>query len=656
MNCARACSRAPEGPLMFSPVRMSRLEAVLLKKDARSALRGLGGEGAVEIINSAPGPETAPAAPADNTRALAGCSALLARLGALRRDLGLAPLAAAGGPETDYTAAVSAVEELERRAAALRKKRDELAAEAAVLSRESERLSVYSGLALPPAGSGKFNFLYCAAGSIPAGELQGLLARLPANTVLVPLAEKEGRRHLAAMAGPSSGAALETELKAAGFQDEGPPARPGFMLGEAAAYFMAEKRRAGQALKQAGLEIASLAAGAAGPLSAAERSIEVEMRLLGAEQALPGTEASLFFSGWVPTEEAARIGRGLAKNSGRRCAVEACPAVAGCEVPVLLKPPRLLRPFAALVKGYGLPRYGEADPTVFAALSFLFMFGMMFGDVGHGAALCLAGVWLARRRRGKAVDAGRAVFFCGIAAIFFGLVYGSFFGLESFKRYALWRDPLEGDPLALLAAAVLTGAVVISLGVILNIVNRIRLGDRLGAALDRYGAAGLVFYWAALLLASGKVGAGLALPVMGAALACWALKEPALYLMRRRGEAGERGEGFAAVAAVAFAGAFEGALLYLANTVSFVRLAAYAMCHAALLASAWALRDAADGAWGGDSLVGILAVIAGNAAAIGLGGLVAAVQTLRLEYYEFFSKFFEGGGRPFRPFTLKGGI
>ncbi|MDP2865178.1 MAG: V-type ATPase 116kDa subunit family protein [Elusimicrobiota bacterium] len=634
---------------------MSRLEAVLLKKDARSALRGLGGEGAVEIINSAPGPETAPAAPADNSRALAACSALLARLGALRRDLGLAPLAAAGKPGMDYAAAVSALEELESGAAALFKRHKELSAEAAALSRESERLAVYAGLALPPAGAGKFNFLYCAAGSVPAGKLRGLLARLPADTVLVPLAEKEGRRHLAALAGPSSGAALETELKAAGFQEEA-PARPGLTLGEAADYFISEKRRAGQALKQAGREIASLAAGAAGPLAPAGRAIETERRLLEAEQALPGTEASLFFSGWAPAEEAARIGRGLGKNSGWRCAVEASPAGAGCEVPVLLKPPRLLRPFAALVKGYGLPRYGEADPTVFAALSFLFMFGMMFGDVGHGAALCLAGAWLSRWRRGKEGAAGRAVFGCGLASIFFGFVYGSFFGFESFRKYALWRDPLAGDPLALLAAAVLTGAAVISLGVLLNIVNRARLGDGLGAALDRYGAAGLAFYWTALLLAAGKAGAGLALPVMGAALACWILKAPLVYLMRPRGGTAAGDDGFISVVVEAIVRAFEGALLYLANTVSFVRLAAYAMCHAALLASAWALRDAADGAWGANSHAGILAVIAGNAAAIGLEGLVAAVQALRLEYYEFFGKFFEGVGRPFRPFTLKGGI
>lgn len=635
---------------MFSQVKMSRLEAVLLKKDARAALRGLGASGALELTASAPGPDTAPSAPADNRPALDACAGLLERLGALRRELGVPARAAAPGQELDYKSAAALVAEWELRASVPLAKRRDLAAEAARLSAASEKLAVYSGLPLPADSSG-FNFLYCAAGIIPAGSLRELRARLPGNIVLVPLSEKGGCLHLAALAGRTSGAVLEAELKAAGFQREQAPAGPGPALGKLAAFYSAEAGRAERALKLAGREIASLAAVAAGPLAAAESRIAEEARLLEAEQGLPRTAASVFFSGWLPDGDVKRLKRALAKDSAGRCAVKTSPAGPGGGAPVLLRPPRLLRPFAALVTGYGLPRYGEADPTVFAALSFLIMFGMMFGDLGDGAALCLAGGWLARRRGVKEREAGRAVFACGFSAAFFGLVYGSFFGLESFKKYALWRGPLEGDPLALLAAAVLCGAAVISLGVMLNIFNRVRLGDRLGAALDRFGAAGLAFYWAALLLATGRAGAG-ALLVMGCGLACWIIKEPLLYYTQRRGAAKAGNDGFLTVAAEAFIGAFEGALLYLANTVSFVRLAAYAMSHAALLASAWALRDAADRAWGANSFAGILAVVAGNAAALGLEGLVAGVQALRLEYYEFFGKFFEGGGRPFRPFVL----
>jgi len=248
--------------------------------------------------------------------------------------------------------------------------------------------------------------------------------------------------------------------------------------------------------------------------------------------------------------------------------------------------------------------------------------------------------------------AGRIVVACGLSSMVFGAVYGSCFGIESLKRWALWRDPLEGNPVALLLAAVAAGVAVVSLGIGLHIVNRLRAGDRLGAWLGRFGAAGLVFYWGSLALVAGKVEARVVLPVVLAAAACWTVEAPARCLLaRRRGEADE--EGLGAALAESLVGTFEGALVYLSNTVSFVRLAAYAMSHAALLSSAWMLAGAADAAWGEGSALGVVAIVLGNAAALGLEGVVAAVQAIRLEYYEFFGKFFEGGGRAFRPFSLR---
>ncbi len=642
---------------MFVPVKMSRLEAVVLKKDARAVLRGLGVSGKAEISAAKPGPDTAPARPADNGAALDACAALKGRIALLRKELGLGAEAAPRGEEIGYPAAAALVGEWELKAEVPLGKRRDLAAEDVRLSGESQKLAVYSGLPLPAGGPGPFRFLYFAAGSVPDRSLPSLRSKIPENAVLAELAGKNGRSYLAALAAKSSREKLEAALEDSGFMKEEVSSKGAGTLGELYAHSSAEAGRIGAALEQAGREISSLAAAASGALAAAERAAAAEARLLEAERLLPGTAASVFLSGWAPAEQAGNMKRVVGENSGWRCAVETFPAGQDGEAPVLLRPPRLLRPFAALVTGYGLPRYGEADPTVFAALSFLMMFGMMFGDAGHGALLCLAGAWLSRRRKDEKREAGRAVFACGASSMFFGLVYGSFFGVPALKKYALWRDPLEGDPLALLAAAVLTGAAVISLGVVINIVNRARLGDRLGAALDRFGAAGLVFYWAALLLAAGRAAPGTALPLMAAAAACWALKGPLLCLVRSRCGAAECGDGFWGAAAEALIGAFEGALLYLANTVSFVRLAAYAMSHAALLAAAWMLRDAADKAWGQNSAAGVAALIAGNAAAIGLEGIVAAVQALRLEYYEFFGKFFEGGGRPFRPFTLesKGG-
>jgi V/A-type H+-transporting ATPase subunit I len=624
---------------------MERLEAALLKSDARAALRRLGEDGDLELVAEEPVPSTEARA----EKAAAGKTPGR-RAADLRNALGLGARAPEPLPgEMDLPSACAELAALEAAAEQALKQARELSADHARLSAEAEKINPYRALPLPAGGG--FSYIYCAAGSLPAGSLQELRLKAPLGAVLVPLEEKNGRRHLAAAGLAADGPALEAALKLCGFQPADLPFKAGVKLSDLAGQNAAALAETAEKLARARSALNSFAANAAGPLAAIERALYVESRLAEAESGLAGTETSVLLSGWVPAAEAPELKRGLAEVTGGRCAARTLPPSG--EVPVLLRPPRLLRPFAALVAIYGLPRYGEVEPTLFAAVSYLFMFGMMFGDAGHGAVLCLAGLWLALRRTGKLRDAGKIIFCCGLSSAAFGLVYGSFFGLPSFKKYALWRDPLEGDPLALLKAAVLTGIVVISTGVLLNIANKLRSGDRLGAALDRFGAAGLVFYWCALLWAAGLAGGRAMLPPVALALACWVLKGPALALLGRPGA-----EGGLAGAAEALVGAFEGVLLYLANTVSFVRLAAYAMSHAALLAAAWALAAEADKTWGAGSIAGLFAVVAGNAAALGLEGLVAGVQALRLEYYEFFGKFFEGSGRPFKPFTLKltGGI
>ena len=625
---------------MFSPVKMERLEAALLKSDSRAALRRLGEGGALELI-------AADRAPAAGTAGEAAPGKAPARRAAqLRRALGLEGLAPGpGAAELDFVPACAGLAALEAGAEEALRPVRELSAEYSRLAAEAEKMEPYRALPLPAGGD--FSYIYCAAGALPPGNLEALRLKAPPGSVFLPLGEKNGRMYLVAAGSISYGPALAVALKLCGFQAAELPGKRGVKLSELAEQNAAALAETAVKLERARRDLDSFAGKAGGPLADIERAVSLENRLGEAERGLAGTETAVLISGWAPASEVPALERGLSEVTGGRCAARTSPPSG--EVPVLLRPPRLLRPFAALVAVYGLPRYGEVEPTVFAAVSFLFMFGMMFGDAGHGAVLCLAGLWLAKNRAKKMRDAGKVIIYCGLSSAAFGLVYGSFFGLPAFKKYALWRDPLEGDPLVLLKAAVITGIVVISAGVVLNIINKFRAGDRLGAALDRFGAAGLAFYWCGLLWAAGLAGPRAMLPPAALALACWILKEPALRLFGRAGAAGGAGE----AAAEAVVGAFEGILLYLSNTVSFVRLAAYAMCHTALLAAAWTLAGQADKAWGGGSLAGILVVTAGNAAAIGLEGLVAGVQALRLEYYEFFGKFLEGNGRPFKPFTLK---
>ena len=291
------------------------------------------------------------------------------------------------------------------------------------------------------------------------------------------------------------------------------------------------------------------------------------------------------------------------------------------------------------------------------ALSYVLMFGMMFGDVGHGAVLALAGWWMWWTGR----RLGLLLVFAGIASSGFGVVYGSYFGITALKRYAVWRDPVEGDPVALMLLAIGIGVVMISLGLLLNIANNFRRRNIVDGLLDKSGVAGVVFYWGTLALvtkyaafeARGLVKWAIflfvAVPVGG-----WLLKEPLVYWLRRRaGQPTEEG-GIVGALAESAVGAFEAIFLYLANTISFVRLAGFAMSHAALLLAAFLLAADLQRAGGAGTVAGVLVIIAGNLLAIILEGMIAAVQALRLEYYEFFGKFYSGDGLAFRPFQLDG--
>ena len=642
---------------MFDPVPMTKLRLVVLKRDERAALREMGRMNAVHWVPTRAGPDTAPLDPPDRGAELARCGRFLDRLRGLRKTLEIA----AGPPpprkEEDGTweQAEAELAEWERRTEDLLKRLRELRERRKRLEKDCEEAALYEGLDLSPEPEERFSFLHFVIGAVPDRNAEGLRERIGGRAVLWILPERRGLRPLAALARLQSRPELERALAQAGFRPAALPVRPGETIAAWSQERVREREEIEREVGRTGGLILGLAAEAAGPLGRLERFAETERRLLAAEQFFPSTDFAALMTGWAPTADAPAVERGLRDATGSRCAVEAAVPDGGAddEVPVLLRPHRLLRPFIPLVEAYGLPRYRELDPTFFVAASYLLMFGMMFGDLGQGAALALAG-WSARRwgRARKVRETGTLVLCAGLSSAVFGVLYGSLFGLPQFKRYALWMDPFEGDLAALMLAGVGVGAAVIVLGLVLNIVNRFRRGDRLGALLEPFGLSGLLFYGSALFLAS-RGGAGLSagpiLLLTGLPVAGWLLKEPIRRLIT--GRSGE--DGFAAAVVRSAVEAFESAVLYLANTISFVRLSAYAASHAALLAATFLVAEEVRRA-SGSPAAGILVVVLGNAAVVLLEGTVAAIQALRLEYYEFFGKFFSGEGRPFRPFSLAG--
>lgn len=341
-------------------------------------------------------------------------------------------------------------------------------------------------------------------------------------------------------------------------------------------------------------------------------------------------------NGWVPESQLPRLRRMLAESFGDRFALRARDPRADERllVPSVIRHHRWLRPFASLVLNYGVPRYGEIDPTVLFAVSFILMFGMMFGDAGQGACIVLAGILL-RHRLGQYAPLAVAA---GVSSAIFGLLYGSVFGFEHILP-ALWMAPLS-DPLLMLGVALAWGVGFILLATVLTIRNCIADGRMREALLGSHGAAGLLLYLGLLsgawrFATAGKLDIGTALMVCAALAAIFThawQKNPGSATTERT--------------LIALMEGFESIMAYISNTLSFLRLAAFSLNHVALSIAIFTVGSMmhTTGYW--------LTVVLGNIFILVLEGAIVAIQTLRLEYYEGFSRFFGGDGRPFRPLTL----
>ena len=339
-------------------------------------------------------------------------------------------------------------------------------------------------------------------------------------------------------------------------------------------------------------------------------------------------------SGWIPEERFPLLKRMLEKNLGNRYALHARAPRPDEQVPSAIRHHRWLQPFARLVLNYGVPRYGEIDPTVLFAISFVLMFGMMFGDVGHGVVIALAGVLLRRRIKKYAP----LVVAIGASSTLFGLLYGSVFGFEHLFP-ALWMSPLS-DPMRMLGVALGWGIGFILLATLLTIRNRIADGRMREALLDSHGAAGLLLYLGLLAGAwryasAGELDLATVLTVCAALAAIFANA----WRHNRGSPVGER-------LLIALMEGFETVMAYISNTLSFLRLAAFSLNHVALSIAIFTVANMlhTTGYW--------LTVVLGNVFILALEGGIVAIQTLRLEYYEGFSRFFGGDGRAFRPLTL----
>ncbi|MBO1414574.1 V-type ATPase 116kDa subunit family protein [Streptomyces sp. FH025] len=349
-------------------------------------------------------------------------------------------------------------------------------------------------------------------------------------------------------------------------------------------------------------------------------------------------------AGWCPADRVARLTEALAVTGS---ALVPLRAPRGVDPPTLLREGGALRTaFAPLVRTYGTAPYHDLDPTWPAGIVYVVMFGLMFGDAGHGALLLLAALVLRTgrpRRLARLRPAWPFLAGAGLCSMLAGVAFGEFFGPTG-GLPVLWLAPLE-QPERLLAAAVALGGLLLALAHVAGAVNRWREGGPARALCATSGVAGL-----ALFLGLGAVGAGIHLrsPGFAAGGAVLLLAGLALAGLGLFG-AGAGGAGGALQTAVEL---FDAVLRLFANTVSFSRLAAFGLTHAALGQVVWrgTLGLAGRGAWGPVAAALLFAV--GTVLTFGLEVLVAGIQALRLEYYELFSRVFQNLGRPFRPWHV----
>ncbi len=357
-----------------------------------------------------------------------------------------------------------------------------------------------------------------------------------------------------------------------------------------------------------------------------------------------------FISGWMPAQDLEKLNDEMKDNAlimenSPDEVLEKSPTL---EVPVkLINRGGLFKAFELITQMFGTPRYNEIDPTPFITAFFIFMYGFMLGDVGHGLVLFLFGYFLYRKGSGKF---GTVMMSSALSSVFFGFMYGSVFGFDWIP--ALWLKPtLQINQL--LVISVYYGIGMLLFGMVLNVVNGFIQKDVEKAVFSAEGIAGIVFYVPSIYLVS--------LYFMNKSIPFSALfweiflvvplitmffKRPLAQIVTHKKVSLPNGfwveAGF---------GMFETLISYLSNAISFVRLAAFALTHEALFMAFWVLTlmvlpAPAGGLWA------FIVFLLGQLMLVGLEGLVVFIQDLRLIYYEFFTKFFEASGRDFHPFTF----
>ncbi|GHV33702.1 V-type ATP synthase subunit I [Clostridia bacterium] len=377
------------------------------------------------------------------------------------------------------------------------------------------------------------------------------------------------------------------------------------------------------------------------------------------------TAESFYVLGWVPEDSYQAFTDNISENHHNVVFVKDEPeAISDYKPPVKLKNGWLPKVFEPFIQMYGLPGYGEIDPTPWMAITYVLLFGAMFGDLGQGFVLCVGGfiVW-----KLKGIWLARCAGYMGISSMLFGLIYGSVFGNEHVLKVlyekTLGIEPfnvVEGDNShAVLQHSIAVGVVFILAVMVFNIINGIRQKNFQKSLFGASGLAGMIVYAVIVTLflpiagfwfigtdnSSSGVSTTVLLLIAVLPFIAIFLREPLAKLAAKRKDWKPHNAGEFIVENIFEM--IEVVLSYITNTLSFLRVGAYAISHASMMLVVYQLAGAVDGEGGN-----ILGLILGNVVIMCLEALLAGIQVLRLEFYEMFSRFYEGDGHPYTPATV----
>jgi V/A-type H+-transporting ATPase subunit I len=422
------------------------------------------------------------------------------------------------------------------------------------------------------------------------------------------------------------------------------------------ASLQADIENAEQQISEQGKVISLLAGEHKGQLQTLLRQVRASRILAEAIGRFGRYRYTYLIDGWVPSSGVEDFSRRV-KEVSKNILVESSPHKRSDpkqNVPVALSNPRLIRSFQGLVTNYARPLYQEVDPTFLMAIAFPFLFGAMFGDIGQGVLLALLGLLLASQKvkaLGSMSGLGGVIAGCGLAAAVFGLLYGSIFGFEDILRPLIFRP--TDNILQTLSLAIAIGVVLLSVGFLLNILNAWTSKDWGQLLFESKSIAGLVLYWSLVGLALEVITSHYLIPPVGFGIIALLtglivmFSETLKRLVERHRPLFEGG--FPIYALQASLELFETLISLLSNSISFVRVGAFAVAHVGLTSVIFIMAGLISPSHG----IGYWSVIAlGNLFIIGFEGIIVGIQTMRLSYYELFSKFFKGGGVLYEPLTL----